>query len=262
MSPAGGRRFEPSGSLRGEFRPPADKSISHRAALFGAMCDVPVTIHNYLDSEDTQSTLDALLKIGAGIEQEGGGELVVRGVGLHAALEATGGRLDVGNSGTLLRLLPGWLAGQPGGEWTLDGDESIRRRPVDRVVEPLRLMGAGVEAREGRYTPLTIRGAELHGIDYAMPMASAQVKSCVLIAGMLADGTTTVSERSTSRDHTERLLRRSGVPFTRDGLRATVCGSRWRRSTSSSSTRSPCRAIPPRRRSWPPLPAWFPAHAW
>jgi 3-phosphoshikimate 1-carboxyvinyltransferase len=215
------RRFEPSGPLRGNFTPPADKSISHRAALFGAMTDQPVTIRNYLDSDDTRSTLDALLKIGAGVEQEGG-ELVVRGVGLHAALEATGGQLWVGNSGTLLRLLPGWLAGQPGGEWTLDGDESIRRRPVDRVVEPLRLMGATVDAREDRYTPLTVRGAGLRGIDYALPVASAQVKSCVLIAGMLADGRTTLTESSQSRDHTERILSRSRVPFERDGLEITV----------------------------------------
>ena len=114
------------------------------------MCDEPVAVRNYLDSADTRSTLDALLTLGAGIDEERG-ELVIRGVGLHAALEATGGRLDVGNSGTLLRLLPGWLAGQPGGEWTLDGDESIRRRPVDRVVEPLARMGAGIEAREGRF---------------------------------------------------------------------------------------------------------------
>ena len=221
MSAAGSRRFEPTGPLRGSYRPPADKSISHRAALFGAMCDAPVTIHNYLDSADTQSTLDALLKLGAGVTQDGD-EVVVRGVGLHAALEATGGELDVGNSGTLLRLLPGWLAGQPGRVWTLDGDESIRRRPVDRVVEPLALMGAGVQAREGRFAPLTVRGAELRGIEYPAPVASAQVKSCVLIAGMLADGSTTVTESRQSRDHTERLLRRSRVPFECDGLAVTV----------------------------------------
>jgi 3-phosphoshikimate 1-carboxyvinyltransferase len=221
VSPRSSRRFEPSGPLRGDFSPPPDKSISHRAALFGAMCDMPVTIHNYLDSDDTRSTLDALLKVGAGVDEEAD-ELVVRGVGLHAALEVTGGRLDVGNSGTLLRLLPGWLAGQPGGEWTLDGDESIRRRPVDRVVEPLRRMGARVDAREGRYTPLTVRGAELKGIQYALPVASAQVKSCVLIAGLLASGTTTLTEIAQSRDHTERILARSRVPFERDGLTTTV----------------------------------------
>src|SRR3712207_6112621 len=110
----------------------------------------------------------------------------VRGVGLHAPLEATGGTLDVGNSGTLLRLLPGWLAGQPGGVWTLDGDASIRKRPVDRVVEPLARMGAEVEAHEGRLVPLRIGGSTLTGIDYDLPVASAQVKSCVLIAGLLA----------------------------------------------------------------------------
>jgi 3-phosphoshikimate 1-carboxyvinyltransferase len=185
------------------------------------MCDAPVTIHNYLGSADTESTLDALLTLGAGITQDGTG-LVVRGVGLHEALEATGGQLDVGNSGTLLRLLPGWLAGQPGGEWTLDGDESIRRRPVDRVVEPLALMGAGMAAREGRFTPLTVQGAELRGIEYSLPVASAQVKSCVLLAGMLADGTTTVTEPKPSRDHTERILRRSRAPVERDGLTVTI----------------------------------------
>jgi len=140
------RRFEPSGPLRGRVTPPADKSISHRAALFGAMTDEPVTIRNYLYAEDTLSTLTALRVLGAGVDMREG-ELVLRGVGLRGALEATGGTLDVGNSGTLLRLLPGWLAGHPGGVWTLDGDESIRRRPVDRVVEPLAKMGAAVEAR-------------------------------------------------------------------------------------------------------------------
>ena len=216
-------RFEPSGPLRGEFAPPSDKSISHRAALFGAMSDVPVSVRNYLDSADTRSTLDALLTVGAGVEEDTmPGAITVRGVGLHAAHEATGGRLNVGNSGTLLRLLPGWLAGQPGGVWTLDGDESIHRRPVDRVVEPLRLMGAGCDARDDRLPPLTVRGAELTGIEYELPVASAQVKSCVLIAGMLASGSTTISESRQSRDHTERILRRSRVPLERDGLKIKV----------------------------------------
>ena len=215
-------RFEPSGPLRGDYTPPADKSISHRAALFGAMSDEPVAVRNYLRSADTRSTLDALLKLGAGVEEEADGTVVIRGVGLHAPLEATGGLLDVGNSGTLLRLLPGWLAGQPGGIWTLDGDDSIRRRPVDRVAEPLRAMGAQVEAREDRFPPFTVRGGALTGIEYDMPVASAQVKSCVLIAGMLADGSTTLNERAQSRDHTERMLRRARVPLERDALRITV----------------------------------------
>ena len=209
------RRFEPVGPLRGRVTPPADKSISHRAALFGAMSDEPVTIRNYLYAEDTLSTLTALRVLGAGVDMREG-ELVLRGVGLRGALEATGGTLDVGNSGTLLRLLPGWLAGQAGGVWTLDGDESIRKRPVDRIVEPLARMGAAVEARDGRLVPLRIGGSQLTGIDYELPVASAQVKSCVLIAGLLAEGETVVRESHPSRDHTERILLGSRARFSRD----------------------------------------------
>ena len=216
------RTFKPSGPLRGQVTPPADKSISHRAALFGAMTDEPVTIKNYLHADDTESTLNALRALGAGVDESVEGELVIRGVGLHAALETTEGRLDVGNSGTLLRLLPGWLAGQAGSHWTLDGDASIRRRPIDRVAEPLRLMGATIEARDGRFTPMTVHGADLTGIDYSLPVATAQVKSCVLIAGLLASGQTSVTEPAQSRDHTERMLARARVPFERDGLTVRV----------------------------------------
>jgi 3-phosphoshikimate 1-carboxyvinyltransferase len=219
---SGSARFDPAGALRGDYTPPADKSISHRAALFAAMCDEPVAVRNYLDSADTMSTLDAVRSLGAGIEEDGEGGLLLRGVGLHAPLEATGGLIGVGNAGTLMRLLPGWLAGQPGRSWTLDGDESIRRRPVDRIAEPLRAMGADIEMRDGRLPPFTVRGAELSGIDYALPVASAQVKSCVLIAGMVAAGTTSISEPAPSRDHTERLLRRARVPFEQEGARLTV----------------------------------------
>ena len=216
------RTFKPAGALRGSVTPPADKSISHRAALFGAMTDEPVTIRNYLDADDTQSTLNALRALGAGVDQSVDGELVVRGVGLHAALETTEGRLDVGNSGTLLRLLPGWLAGQAGSAWTLDGDESIRRRPIDRIADPLRKLGATIEARDGRFAPMTVHGAALTGIDYDLPIATAQVKSCVLIAGLLAAGQTSVTEPQQSRDHTERMLCRARVPFSRDGLTCRV----------------------------------------
>jgi 3-phosphoshikimate 1-carboxyvinyltransferase len=217
-----GVRFDPAGALRGSYTPPADKSISHRAALFAAMCDEPVLVRNYLDSADTHSTLDAVRSLGAGVEEQGEGRLLLRGVGLHAPLEATAGLIGVGNAGTLLRLLPGWLAGQPGRTWTLDGDESIRRRPVDRIAEPLQAMGADIEMRDGRLPPFTVRGAELSGIDYELPVASAQVKSCVLIAGMVAAGSTSVIEPEPSRDHTERLLRRARVPFAQDGARLTV----------------------------------------
>ena len=118
--------------------------------------------------------------------------------------------------------MPGWLAGQADGEWTLDGDESIRRRPVDRIAEPLRLMGADVEARDGRLPPLRVRGAPLRGVDYEMPVASAQVKSCLLLAGLLAEGTTTVREPFWTRDHTERLLASAGAEIRREGGTITV----------------------------------------
>ena len=215
------KRFEPSGPLHGTVRPPADKSISHRAALFGAMCDEPLTVRNYLRAGDTESTLNAIRALGAGVDEQDG-ELVIRGVGLHTPADVTGGRLDVGNSGTLLRLLPGWLSGQPGGRWTLDGDDSIRRRPIDRVAEPLRQMGAQIDAREGRFAPMEVTGTDLSGVDYTLPVPSAQVKSCVLIAGLLASGRTSVTERTRSRDHTERILCRARVPFERDGLTFSV----------------------------------------
>jgi 3-phosphoshikimate 1-carboxyvinyltransferase len=209
-------RFHQAGPLRGSLRPPADKSISHRAALFGAMCDTPVAIRNYLYADDTLSTLDALRALGAAVDMQSD-ELIVRGVGMRAPLSTTNELLDVGNSGTLMRLLPGWLAGQPGGRWTLDGDASIRRRPVDRIARPLEQMGARVHTAEGGRPPFTVEGAELGGIDYVSDVASAQVKSCVLIAGLMAGGTTSFTEPRRSRDHTERFLMGARVPFERDG---------------------------------------------
>jgi 3-phosphoshikimate 1-carboxyvinyltransferase len=204
-------RFQPASRLAGELEPPSDKSISHRAALLAAMCDGEVLIRNFLSSADTSSTLRALVRLGVEIHQRNG-ELIVRGVGLWGPRE-TAFTIDVGNAGTLLRLLPGWLAGQGSGSWTLDGDDSIRRRPVDRVAEPLRRMGASIDCRDGRLPPLSITGAELRGARYELPVASAQVKSCVLLAGLLAAGTTTVIERLPSRDHTELMLREAGVPI-------------------------------------------------
>jgi 3-phosphoshikimate 1-carboxyvinyltransferase len=207
-------RFAPSGPLRGRVRPPADKSISHRAVILGAMASEPVRIHNYLDAADTRSTLEAVQQLGAIVE---GREdcLLVRGVGLRNA-EPPPGVIDVGNAGTLMRLLPGWLAFQRERSFTLDGDSSIRRRPVDRIAGPLRLMGARVEAREGRLPPFTVHGASLHGVQYELPVASAQVKSCVLLAGLATDGTT-VFEPVPARDHTERMLLRAGAPVQRQG---------------------------------------------
>jgi 3-phosphoshikimate 1-carboxyvinyltransferase len=206
-------RFDPSGPLRGRLRVPADKSISHRAAIIAAMASEPVRIRNYLDAADTRSTLGAVRQLGA-IVEERGEELVIRGCGLRNA--APGERIDVGNAGTLMRLLPGWLAFQAGASFELDGDDSIRRRPVDRIAEPLRRMGARIEAREDRYPPFTVHGQALTGIDYELPVASAQVKSCVLLAGLVTAGTTVV-EPVPSRDHTERMLTAAGAPIEREG---------------------------------------------
>ncbi len=226
-------RFEPSDGLQGKLTAPADKSLSHRAALLGAMSCEPVRIENYLHAADTDSTLQAVRALGAlvevregegeGEESEdgGGGEVVVRGTGLREAREPDG-PIDVGNAGTLLRLLPGWLAAQEGRMFTLDGDESIRRRPVDRVAEPLRLMGAELKATDGRFPPLEVRGARLRSISYELPVASAQVKSCVLLAALAADGVTTLGEPARSRDHTERMLLRAGVNIHRNGRHVTI----------------------------------------
>lgn len=212
-------RFDPVGPLRGHLVAPPDKSISHRAALIGAMAEEPVCIRNFLDSADTNATLDAVGALGALAERRTDDEVVIRGCGLRQPLEA---RVDVRNAGTLMRLLPGWLAGQPGRRWTLDGDASIRRRPVDRIAEPLERMGATVLATDGRLPPFAIAGARLRSIAYELPVASAQVKSCVLLAGLLADGSTTIIEPAPSRDHTERLLARCGAPVQRHGRHVTV----------------------------------------
>ena len=216
-------RFEPAARLRGTVAAPPDKSISHRAALLGAMTDTPVRIHRYLDAADTNSTLDAVRSLGALVEQRES-EVTVRGVGLREAREVTNA-IDVGNAGTLMRLLPGWLAAQDGRAWRLDGDASIRKRPVDRIAEPLRRMGATIEATAGRFPPFTIYGTRLRAIAYDLPVASAQVKSCVLLAGLLADGATTVHEPIPSRDHTERMLAAGGVTIHRNGPRVTVSNS-------------------------------------
>lgn len=213
-------RFEPARGLSGRCRAPADKSISHRAALLGAMASEPVRIERYLHAADTDSTLAAVEALGALVERNDG-EVCVRGTGLREAREG-GGVIDVGNAGTLLRLLPGWLASQEGRSFTLDGDESIRRRPVQRIVTPLRQMGAGLQAREDRYTPLRVDGAHLRAIDYELDVASAQVKSCILLAAIAADGTTTITEPALSRDHTERMLLRAGVSITRRDRTLTV----------------------------------------
>jgi 3-phosphoshikimate 1-carboxyvinyltransferase len=219
--------FKPFGALRGALRPPADKSISHRAAMIAAMGEGETDVVGYLDAADTRSTLAAVQALGARLVHEeiatdavgagdglGAPSLRIAGVGLRGARSAA---IDVGNAGTLLRLLPGWLAGQPEGSWTLDGDDSIRRRPVDRIATPLAQMGARLNAREQGLPPLEIEAAPLHGITYELPIASAQVKSCVLFAGLLAAGETRVVEPLPTRDHTERMLSAAGAKVGREG---------------------------------------------
>jgi 3-phosphoshikimate 1-carboxyvinyltransferase len=215
--------FAPARGLSGTLRAPPDKSVSHRAALIGAMSSEPVRIEGYLSAADTGSTLAAIQALGALVEVRGD-EIIVRGTGLREAREPER-TLDVGNAGTLLRLLPGWLAGQEGRSFSIDGDESIRRRPVDRIAEPLRAMGADLQARDGRLPPLLVHGARLSAIDYILPVPSAQVKSCVLLAALMAEGATRVHEPTRSRDHTERMLLGAGVDISREAGTVSVHGA-------------------------------------
>lgn len=213
---AGKVSFAPATGLRGELAVPADKSISHRAAMIAALCDNPVEISGYLEAADTLSTLAAIEACGAGVSRGGAGKVTVTGAGLRG-LKAPAGVIDIGNSGTSIRLLPGIFAGQ-GGTFVLDGDESIRRRPMDRVVAPLKQMGVDIEAREGRFAPLTVSGGPVRGIDYTLPVASAQVKSAMLLAGLFADAPTRVTEPAPCRDHTEIMLQAAGARVEKEGL--------------------------------------------
>ncbi len=200
----------PAGSaLTGELTPPGDKSISHRALIFSCLADGQSRITGLLESEDVKATADACRQLGMGQRFEDGA-LLLDGMGMEG-LACPDGPLDMGNSGTAMRLLAGVLAAQPFGT-ELTGDASLSRRPMGRIVNPLREMGARIETADGGTPPLRIDGnPELRGIDYHSPIASAQVKSCILLAGLYASGHTTVSEPLTSRDHTERMLPAFGV---------------------------------------------------
>jgi 3-phosphoshikimate 1-carboxyvinyltransferase len=198
-------RIEPAASLDGHFAVPGDKSISHRALLLGAVSDGETRITNWGRSADTESTLAAVRALGAEVDEDGD-TLTVRGVGLRGLRAAT---IDCGNAGTLARLLPGILAFQVG-TFTLTGDESLSSRPMARVAEPLARMGAQVDTTDG-HLPLTITGGPLTAIDYELPVASAQVKSAVLLAGLGAEGRTTVIEPAPTRDHTELMLQSAGA---------------------------------------------------
>jgi 3-phosphoshikimate 1-carboxyvinyltransferase len=200
-------RIDPAAALEGHFAVPGDKSVSHRSLLLGAVSDGETDIRGFGRSADTLSTLEAVRTLGATVDD--GETITVRGVGLRGL---QGGGLDCGNAGTLARLVAGLLAFQEG-EFTLTGDESLSSRPMERIAEPLRRMGAQIETTDGRL-PLTIRGTTLTAIDYELPVASAQVKSAVLLAGLGAHGRTTVVEPTPTRDHTELMLREAGVRVT------------------------------------------------
>ncbi len=210
--------LELGGALRGRLRVPGDKSISHRAIMLGALAEGMTTVTGFLEGEDCLATLRAFRAMGVRIDGPDRGRVTVHGVGLHGLRPPTG-TLDMGNSGTSMRLMSGLLAGQVF-DTVLSGDASLNRRPMRRVTEPLALMGARIEATESGTAPLRIHGGQrLTGIDYSLPVASAQVKSCLLLAGLYASGVTRVTEPAPTRDHTERMLEGFGYPLAREGDR-------------------------------------------
>jgi len=211
--------------VAGEVRVPGDKSISHRAAMMSAIADGSTSITNYATSADCANTLECFRRLGVTIEKTGS-DVTVNGVGKNGLIEPAA-ELDCGNSGTTMRLIAGILAGQPF-ESTLIGDESLQRRPMKRIIEPLTRMGAEIESIDGR-APLSIRARKLKAIEYETPVASAQIKSCVLLAGLFADGRTAIIEKIPTRDHTERMLRHFRVDVNiatgNDGTRISVDGA-------------------------------------
>lgn len=209
-------RVCPGGSAQGSVRVPGDKSISHRSIMLGALAEGVTTVTGFLEGEDSLATLQAFREMGVAIEGPHQGRVVIHGVGMHG-LKAPSGPIYVGNSGTAMRLFAGLLAGQAFSS-ELTGDESLTRRPMNRVAEPLRAMGAKIDTAEGGRPPLDIHGgAPLAGMYYDMPVASAQVKSCLLLAGLYADGETRVREPAPTRDHTERMLGGFGYKVEREG---------------------------------------------
>ncbi len=212
---------QPGGSVNGRIRVPGDKSISHRSIMLGSLADGVTEVQGFLEGEDALATIQAFRDMGVVIEGPHKGRVTVHGVGLHG-LKAPAGPLYMGNSGTSMRLLSGLLAAQPF-DTTLTGDASLSKRPMNRVAKPLREMGAVIETGPEGRPPLTIRGGQkLVGMHYDMPMASAQVKSCLLLAGLYAAGETSVTEPAPTRDHTERMLRGFGYPVEVKGATAKV----------------------------------------
>jgi len=210
----------PGGALRGRVRVPGDKSISHRAIMLSSVARGVTRVSGFLEGEDCLCTLAAFRALGVNIEHPAPGTVVIQGVGLHG-LKPPVAPLDLGNSGTSMRLLSGLLSGLPF-DVTLTGDASLSRRPMKRVTEPLSHMGARIDATAQGTAPLLIRGGQrLSGIDYTLPVASAQVKSALLLAGLYAQGATCITEPAPTRDHTERMLRGFGYSVEQNG--ATVC---------------------------------------
>ncbi|WP_428624291.1 3-phosphoshikimate 1-carboxyvinyltransferase [Sedimenticola sp.] len=213
----------PGGCLTGNMRVPGDKSISHRSIMLGSLAEGTTHIRGFLEGEDSLATLQAFRELGVDIEGPADGEVTIQGVGMHG-LKAPAGVLDLGNSGTSMRLLVGLLAGQ-GLALTLVGDRSLSGRPMRRVTDPLAAMGARVETTEQGTAPLKIQPVEeLTAIDYRLPVASAQIKSCLLLAGLYASGTTRITEPAPTRDHTERMLSGFGYPVVKEGATVSLNG--------------------------------------
>jgi 3-phosphoshikimate 1-carboxyvinyltransferase len=217
-----GWRAEAGARLAGELQVPGDKSISHRSLLLGGLAEGVTEVSGFLQSEDCLATLRALRRLGVRIDELGDGRVRVHGAA-DTGLRAAGGALDMGNAGTAMRLFMGVLSGQTF-DSELVGDSSLMRRPMERVAQPLRQMGAHIDTLDGR-PPVRIHGGNrLHGLHYTMPVASAQVKSALLLAGLGAAGVTRVTEPAVTRDHTEQMLRAFGVSVEQQGLTASIVG--------------------------------------
>ncbi len=212
---------QPGGVLKGQARVPGDKSISHRSIMLGSIAEGVTHVSGFLEGEDALATLNGFRAMGVEIKGPDNGKVTIHGVGMHG-LKGSQDPLDLGNSGTSMRLLSGLLAGQ-GFDSTLIGDESLSKRPMKRVTVPLEEMGAEIAVTENGTAPLRIKGnRKLNGINYEMPVASAQVKSCLLLAGLYASGETSVTEPAPTRDHTERMLAGFSYPLSRNGSQVTV----------------------------------------
>jgi 3-phosphoshikimate 1-carboxyvinyltransferase len=215
------QRISPASAITGAITLPGDKSISHRYAMISAIAEGPSHIHNYSTGADCHSTLGCVRALGIDVAVDGT-DVVIQGKGLDG-LRAPAGDLDAGNSGSTIRMLSGILAAQPF-VTRIFGDESLSERPMQRIMKPLALMGADVRAREDKFPPLEIHGSKLRAIDYMLPVASAQVKTCVLFAGLFAEGETTVTEPVASRDHTEVALGEFGADLTSAQGKITIVG--------------------------------------